>query len=203
MSAIQTQVPRGVHTSEAVFSISVERYHEMIDRGILTPDDPVELLEGVLVFKMPKKPFHRISTEKVREMLRHAVGNGWSVMSQEPVTLADGEPEPDAQVYRGVTTDYVDRHPGSGDVAIVVEVAESSLSRDRGIKLRSYARAGIPVYWIVNLIDRVVEVYTDPDPLAEPEPTYRNVTTFKPGDAVPVVVAGQNVGSINVSDILP
>ena len=80
------------------------------------------------------------------------------------------EPEPDLCVVRGESDDYTDRHPGPGDIALIVEVAESSLSRDRGEKGENYGRAGIPVYWIVNLVDRRLEVYSNPTGGVYPAP---------------------------------
>lgn len=81
--------------------LSVAQYHELIRAGILTEDAPVELLEGRLVTKMPKDPPHRLATGLLREALQKVVPEGWYVDSQEPVTLSDGEPEPDVMVVRG------------------------------------------------------------------------------------------------------
>src|SRR5438552_16704613 len=104
MSAIPTSPPPP--PSEPVFRLSVEQYHEMIDAGILTDDDPVELLEGWLVSKMPKKPAHRIATRRTRTALEGIVPEGWYVDSQEPITLGSSEPEPAVAVVRGQTEDY-------------------------------------------------------------------------------------------------
>ena len=90
------------------------------------------------------------------------------------------------------------RQPGPADVALLVEVAESSLGMDRGEKLRAYARAGIPVYWIVNLVDRQVEVYTDPV-----NDRYAGRQDYRPGQAIPVLIDGQAVGDLAVDQLLP
>jgi Uma2 family endonuclease len=118
------------------------------------------------------------------------------------VTLQDGEPEPDLVVARGQRRDFLVRHPGAADVGLLIEVADSTLGRDRGIKLRSYAQASIKCYWIVNLIDRQIEVYTDPDATAE-TPCYRGFEVFKPGDAVSLNLGEQTVGQVRVTDVLP
>ena len=108
------------------------------------------------------------------------------------------EPEPDISVVRGNPGDYRQRHPGAADVGLLVEVSQTTLDLDRGQKLSAYATDRIPVYWIVNLVDRQVEVYSGPSPGA-----YQSRTDYKPGQAVPVVIDGQHLGEIAVDDILP
>lgn len=133
--------------SDMIWRLSVDRYHSMIKNGILTDEDPVELLEGWLVFKMPKNPLHRAATRIVRMAIESILPSGWYVDSQEPIALFDSEPEPDVVVVRGDTRQYLDRHPGAEDIALVVEVSDTTLQRDRSLKKRIYARAGIPIYW--------------------------------------------------------
>src|SRR5439155_3690378 len=165
MSTAPLPIPPGP-SPEPVFRLTVEQYHAMIDAGVLTDDDPVELLEGILVFKTPKKPAHRLALRRLVKAIERVLPAGWFVLSKEPITLANGEPEPDAAVIRGSDEDYATRHPCPADVALVVDVADTTLERDRSIKLRSYAGAGIGVYWIVNLLDRTLELYTKPSPAA-------------------------------------
>src|SRR3954469_18658591 len=117
---------------EPVLRLSVQQYHAMIDAGVLTDDDPVELLEGILVFQMPEKPGHRIALAKLQRALTPLLPATLSLQFQDPITLADGEPEPDAVVFTGQAEDYADRHPGPSDVRLVVEVADTTLARDRG-----------------------------------------------------------------------
>jgi Uma2 family endonuclease len=180
----------------------VDEYHEMIRAGILKSGDPVELLEGWLILKMSKNPPHRLATYLARKAIEAAVPSGWYVDSQEPITTADSEPEPDITVVRGDPRQYGDRHPGPQDLALAVEVSDASLPRDSTLKKRIYARAGVPVYWIINLIDRKVEVFTNPTGPAD-EPDYRDHRGFAPADRVPVVLDGREVGSIVVSELLP
>jgi hypothetical protein len=181
-----------------VFPLSVEQYHAMIDQGILTDDDPIELLSGLLVPKMPKHPPHRAATNLTRTALESILPPGWHVDSQEPITLADSEPEPDVVVMRGQIRDYSNRHPGPSDLGLVVEVADSTLDRDRGLKLEIYATNGVAIYWIVNLVDRRVEVYSRPA-----GKTYAAKQELGPADEISVTIDGQIVGRIHVSDILP
>ena len=193
----ETTVP-----TEPIWRLTVEQYHEMITDGILTDDDPVELLEGWLVLKMPKHPPHPVVTRLTQKALDRIVPLGWDVRVQDPITTDTSEPEPDVSVARGDTRDYVDHHPGPKDVALAIEVAESSLARDRGLKKRIYARARIPVYWIINLIDRRVEVYSKPTgPAAKPD--YRRCQFFGHDDEVPVIIDGGAVGVLKMRDLLP
>jgi Uma2 family endonuclease len=187
---------------EPIYRLSVEQYHRMIESGIIDEDDPVELLEGWLVQKMGKNPPHSFSTRQLRRALERVTPAGWYVDSQEPVTGDNSEPEPDARVVRGDPRDYLQRHPGPAETPLVAEVADSSLGRDRGVKKRIYARAGILVYWIVNLVDKQIEVYTDPTGPAE-KPEYRQRQDYQPGDEVPVVIDGREVGRLAVSEVLP
>jgi Uma2 family endonuclease len=182
--------------------LSVERYHALIRTSILTDDDAVELLEGWLVLKTPKSPPHRVVTGLTRETLPRVVPAGWFVNSHQPVTLEDSEPEPDVAVVRGEARHYADRHPGPQDVGLIVEVAESTLQRDQGLKKRLYARANIPVYWIVNLPEHQMEVYTDPTGPAD-DPDYRQRQNYALADDVPVVIDGREVGRLHVRDLMP
>ena len=187
---------------DVIWRLSVDQYHAMIHTGILTDDDPVELLEGWLVAKMPKNPPHRAVTRLIRQVLERLVPAEWYVDSQEPITTDDSEPEPDVMVVRGETRHYLDRHPGPNDVGLVIEVADTTLQRDRGFKKRLYARAGIPVYWIVNLSDNQCEVYTEPSG-PEPQTDYRQRQDYGASDVIPVVLAGIEVGRIAVREFLP
>ena len=118
----------------------------MVRSGALGDNDPIELLNGWLILKMPKNPPHRAATRMVQQELQKVTPPGHYVDGQEPITLADSEPEPDAVIVRGKTRDYLDRHPGAADVELVVEVADSTLERDRTLKKTIYASAGIAVY---------------------------------------------------------
>ena len=188
--------------TDPIWRLSVDQYHIMIDAGVLTDDDPVELLDGWLVTKMPKNPSHRIATRLTREALSHIVPSGWYVDAQEPITTMDSEPEPDVVVIRGDTRQYADRHPGPGDVALVVEVADATLKRDQETKKRLYAAAGIPIYWIVNLIENRCEVYTTPSGPVE-QPDYRQRMDYGLSDTVPVMIEGIEVAQIQVCELLP
>lgn len=197
-----TDVASPATADDSFFRISVAQYHAMAGTGILTDGDPVELIEGLLLQKMTKHPPHTLATELTRETLDEVLPTGWFVNVQEPITTLDSEPEPDVTVVRGRRRDYSGRHPEPRDVGLVIEVAGDSIHRDRGRKKRAYARAAIPVYWIVNLIDRQIEVCTDPTGPAE-EPDYRSQRDFPATESVPIVIDGQEVGRLKVADVLP
>ena len=174
---------------EPVFRLSVEQYHSMINAGILSDDDPVELLEGVLVFKLPKNPPHETALGKCQDELPAAIPRGWIVRLQAPVTLGDSEPEPDVAIVRGTRDDYRERHPAPADIALLIEIADTTLDRDRGIKLRAYARAGIAQYCIIDLVGRRAEFYREPQPEAD-DPQY----------AAPVILQAQDEMSFDIGD---
>jgi len=148
--------------AESLYRLSVKQYHAMIRAGILTEDDQVELLEGFLVTKMSKNPRHIVATDLLQRVLSPLVPDGWYVSMQNPLTTKSSEPEPDAKVVKGDPRQYLKRKPGPNKVPLAIEVAHRSLKRDRGVKKRTYAAARIPTYWIINLVDRCVEVYTNP-----------------------------------------
>lgn len=202
-AALSHSLPRtAVYTSEPLFPLTVDAYHALIRTGKLSDDDPVELLEGMLVHKIAKSPPHSMITAMTRHAVEALLPDGFHYHSQDPVTLADGEPEPDGSVVRGRFGDYMTRHPGPDDVPLVIEVADASLDRDHGIKLRSYARARIAKYWIVNLVDRQIEVYTNPDPAAANGPTYRRKAVFKSGASVPLNIDGWHLSDLPVAPLL-
>lgn len=187
---------------EPIWRLQVHQYQEMIRSGILTDDDPVELLEGWLVTKMPKNPPHRVTTQITRETLAHLIPSGWYVDDQEPITTKDSEPEPDIVIIQGDRRDYLARHPYADEVALVVEVADTTLQRDRTSKKRVYARAGIPIYWIINLPERKIEVYTKPLSNAE-EPDYQEKQEYSPTDTIPVILNNQIMHTILVETLFP
>ena len=186
---------------EPVLPLSVAGYHALLESGVYNEEDPVEFLEGWLVPQMPRKPSHSSATRMLRELLRRLLPAGYFADSRDAVTTVDSEPEPDVYVVRGKMEDYQARHPEPAETPLIAEVAESTLSRDRGVKQRIYARAGIPVYWIVNLPERTVEIYTDP--LATGVPRYQACRTYQAHEQVPVIIDGREIGAIAVAEILP
>lgn len=187
---------------EPVRRLTVAEYHKMIKAGIFDDDDPFELLEGWLVPKMPRNPPHDLTIGLAEDAIAMRLPTGWTHRSQTGMTTSDSEPEPDVTVVRGPRRRYYQHHPGPGDTAVAVEVSDSSLHRDQVIKQRIYARAKIPVYWIINLVDRRIEVYTNPTG-PRGKPRYRHRQDYGPNDEVPLVLDGKEIDRIPVRELLP
>jgi Uma2 family endonuclease len=178
---------------------SVEQYHRMVRSGAFTEDDQLELIDGWVVKKTAKGPGHEFTTGELAARFETQAPAGAHVRNQAPITLDGSEPEPDLAVVRGSRSAYRDRHPGAADVLLVVEVSDTTLATDR-LKARTYARAGIPEYWIVNLSERCVEVHREPS--AESGSYARcDVVTERHSLALPD--AGGGAEPIVVSDVLP
>jgi Uma2 family endonuclease len=187
---------------EPVCQLAVEQYEEMIRSGIIMEDDPVELLNGWLVPKMTQNPPHALASELVRDVLYENVPEGWCVFAQKPLRMANSMPEPDAMVVRGNLRQYRDRLPRAEEIGLVVEVSDASLTRDQSLKKAIYAQAGIPVYWLVNLIDGRLEEYTDPTGSDETA-DYRNRHDYSPADEISLLLDGRSVAGIRVRELLP
>ncbi len=177
-------------------------YERLIDYGFLDEDDPIELLDGLLLVKEPQHSPHRTAVLLVAKALERAFGEGWFVQTQSPIILDDrSEPEPDVCVVRGSPRDYVDSHPTRP--ALIVEVTQSGLRLARGRKAATYARALIADYWILNLVDRVLEVHREP---ARPGPArqhwgYAAVGTLGAGATITPLSAPS--ARVRVADLLP
>jgi Uma2 family endonuclease len=145
-----------------LYRMSLEKYEAMVESGVFTERDKLHLIDGLLVAKMTQKDPHCTADLLCRDALMAIVPAGWHVRSDKPVRIPpDSKPEPDQSVARGSIRTYAKRSPGPGDIGLLVEVADSSLDADRRMAL-IYGAAGITVYWIVNLVDSQVEVYTGP-----------------------------------------
>jgi Uma2 family endonuclease len=182
-----------------VLRFSVAEYQELVRSGAFPEEPRHELLEGWITSKMTRNPPHEVAVSLAARLLIRLFGDAWEVRVQSAVVTVDSQPEPDLAVARGQARDYLDRHPGPADVPLVIEVADSSLARDRGLKARVYARAGIPNYWIVNLVDRHVEVYSEPTDQA----TYARIETIGPDGAIHLAIDGAEIGPIAARDLLP
>ena len=177
-------------------------YERLIETAILQPDERLELIDGLLVVREPQGSPHVVATQLAQRVLERAFGGGWHVRAQFPLALDDmSEPEPDAAVVPGDPRDYLHGHPSRP--VLIVEVAESRLAFDRHEKASLYARAGIADYWVVNLVDRVLEVHRDPVPHAAAPYGfhYRSIARLAPSMTVTPLAAPSAV--IPVADLLP
>jgi Uma2 family endonuclease len=177
-------------------------YDRLIDVGFFRPGEHLELLGGDLVVSEPQGTLHATAVGLVEDTLRACFGSGWVVRVQMPIALDDeSEPEPDVAVVAGTRRDYVTAHPSRP--ALLVEVAESSLAEDRGTKAALYARAGITDYWILNLVDRVLEVCRNPlTTAAQPSGwRYRDITVLRDGASIASLACPDS--SVEVAALLP
>ena len=177
-------------------------YERLIDLAVFGPGERLELLGGQPLVREPQGRPHATGIRLVARALRAVFGSGWSIEAQLPVALdEESEPEPDIAVVVGEPRDYLGAHPSHP--ALVVEVALASLALDRGEKASLYARAGVADYWIVNLVDHVLEVYREPvaDPDAAYGWRYASTASLRRDDSVaPLALPGS---AILVSDLLP
>lgn len=185
-----------------IFRLRAPAVHKLRDSGIIPADEPVEFIEGLLVCTMVRRPPHDTALGLIQDELTRRLPEDWILRIQSAVELTDGEPEPDAAVVRGGRREFAKRHPIAEECGLVIEVAEASLSLDRGLKLRSYARHSIAEYWIVNLVDQQVEVYANPSGLVS-RPAYRERNDYRQGQSIPFHLAGRPLGDISVADVLP
>jgi len=177
-------------------------YDRLIDVGFFQPGEHLELLGGHLIVSEPQGTLHAVAVGLVEEALRACFGSGWVVRVQMPIALDDeSEPEPDVAVVPGTHRDYETAHPTRP--ALLVEVAESSLAAARGTKAALYAHAGIADYWILNLVDRVLEVCRDPVTMATESAGwgYRAVTVLHTGASI-APLARPDV-PVEVASLLP
>jgi len=173
-----------------------------VERGLFEPDDRIELIDGLLIVREPQSAPHLVALQLAQRALQRAFGDGWNVRPAGPVALdEDSEPEPDLAVVPGDPRDYVGGHPARPP--LVVEVSLTRLAFDREYKASLYARAAIVDYWIVNLVDRVVEVRRRPI-TSDAAPygwTYEAMTMLGPGASITPLAAP--FASIRVADLLP
>jgi Uma2 family endonuclease len=159
-------------------------YERLVDLGAFH-GEPLELVGGQLIVAEPQGPYHVTAVGMIGSRLAAILPPAWIVRLQAPLALdAESAPEPDLAVVFGTWADYRDAHPT--EAALLIEVAESSLAFDREHKGSLYARARVRDYWIVNLVDRALEVYRDPapDPTAPYGWRYRSVRTLTPTHTV-------------------
>ena len=177
-------------------------YEQLVEKGVFASGDRVELIDGLLIVAEPQSATHYTAIKLVERALARAFGEGWHTRSQAPIALDEAsEPEPDVAVVSGDLRAYTATHPA--DPVLVVEVALTSLTLDREHKASLYARAGRPEYWIVNLVERVLEVYRDPapSPSAPYGWDYAARESLGAGDSVRPLAA--STAQVVVGDLLP
>lgn len=176
-------------------------YHRLAELGLFE-ERRVELIEGQVIDMAAMKSPHAVAIDLVDAALKALFGSGYYIRQQKPFVVSDiSEPEPDVAVVQGSIRDYTDAHPTSA--ALLIEVADTSVSYDRKFKGSLYAKAGVAKYWIVNLVKRQLEVYRQPivDDQAIYGWHYAEVSTYQPGQSIaPLSVPDRRVA---VEDLLP
>lgn len=185
-----------VSPEPTAYRFTRDEYYRMAEVGFFQ-DERVELLDGEIIAMSPQLSPHAFSVTQLIYLLITTFGSTAVVRGQLPIVLNNwSEPEPDIAICQPDPHKYKHAHPRADQVFLVIEVAESSLRYDRTRKARAYAASGIPEYWIVNLVDRRVEVFTDPDPAAR---VYRQQRQVSAGDTLPL----PGGYTLAVDDILP
>lgn len=180
---------------------SVAEYRRWTEAGRFAEDDNFELLEGWIVEKMPKNPPHDSRVTWAQSLLQRELPSGWHCRNQCSLETLDSVPEPDLAIVRGGILDYADRHPTGVDTALVIEVADTSLGSDRE-KRHLYARAGIREYWIINLVDSLIEVFRDPVGTGR-EADYASEQSFSRSESLTLSIPGEPSREILVAELVP
>ena len=185
------------------YRLDVGQYLKTIEAGVFPDGVRIELLDGLLVRKMTRYPPHNYVVRQLAELIRGFLPAGWIVSEEKPVVVGEKwRPEPDLALIRGPQSRYRAKDPNAEDIPLVIEVVDSTYAKDRGIKWRGYAAAKIPAYWVVNIAESRVEVYTDPDGSGR-SAAYRRSSLHGPDDEIPIPIAGVEVGRVAVRSILP
>ncbi len=182
------------------YTFTVAQYQWLEREGVFGADR-VELIDGYVVRKGPMNPPHAVSLERVGDEFRARLPAGYCLRTEKDICLTGAQPQPDVVIASGARDDYAHHHPGPGDLALIVEVADSTLEEDRTTKLRMYARSRIGVYWIVNIPDRQIEAYTQP--VVGNNPRYRRRLVFGETESVSFTLGPHTIGPIAVADLLP
>jgi hypothetical protein len=186
---------------QGIYRMTPRRFRKAIEAGVFG-ENHVELLGGI-PFIMSENPPHILASIRVHAALGAlAAAPRWVVNKEHRLELGQWLPLADGVILRGPDTTYGTRMARADDVALLVEIADTSYPRDSGIKLRRYASFRIPVYWIVDLNRRHVEVRTQPFGKGK-HADYAHCDIYQENDHVPLMLDGQEVGRIPVASLLP
>ncbi len=178
---------------------TVEQFDRLVQLGVVGQQEKVELIEGRIVRKAAGDRSYPLAAKQAMLALLRVLPRGWHVASEKSVVVSQwSKPLPDMAVVRGQAGDYRKRDVRLPEVALVVHIAQTSLEHDRTVMTRVYASGGVPVYWILNLVDQRIEVFSNPT-----SDHYDSCEDYQFGQHVPLVIEGVDVGPIPVVDILP
>lgn len=193
-----TKLPDPIITSESPnMRWTVDRYHRAIENGVLTEEDNIELIDGKLSEKMPIGDPHVLCVQIINNFFIRRYMDQYKLGKEDPIVLGNlSEPEPDYYISKLLPLTLANAKPRSPDIYLVIEVADSSLDKDRKEKLPIYAHASLPEYWIINLPERHIEVYTQPQP---DNNTYSQIGIHPEGESF----TSPFCGPVTVADLLP
>ncbi|PZO37320.1 MAG: hypothetical protein DCF19_19275 [Pseudanabaena frigida] len=175
---IETEIEQEIEPQIHLWTVA--DYHQMIEAGVLDEDDRVELLEGKIVCMSPQRPFHAASVQRSSRLLFKLLSDRAEIRVQLPIVLGnDSEPEPDIAVVRLDANEYSFRHPETADIYLLIEVADSTINKDRKQKARIYGKNHVLEYWILDLQKRQVYIFRQPE-----EGTYREELILNSTDSV-------------------
>lgn len=195
--------PPGPYAGLSPYRFNVREFVQILDAGILHPDKRYELLAGFIVEKMTRHEPHDFGVMALGYGLRRLLVDGdWVVREEKTIVLGNfWRPEPDLIVARGPITRYREKHPRAAEIVLVIEVADASYARDRGVKWRRYAATGLPAYGILNLPEKRFELFTKPAGRGH-SARYEEAIQYGIGEAFPVVIDGVEVGKVEVAELI-
>ena len=196
-----SQAPRAV----VPYDLTVDLYSRMVESGLIPQDRRVFLSDGRLFEKMAKTKAHGFVGAAIVKAVDRRLPDGWSLWPESTIVLdAINAPLPDFALVRGASPlDFANpaRYPGPGDVGLLIEVAVTSLRDDLTTALEQYARALIPVYWVVDVLGRRILVHTEPR-VVDGRGEYAHVEIYQAGMSLPLVLDGQEVARIPFDELL-
>ena len=182
-------------------NFNLDEYHQLIDIGFFKTEDRVELLEGLLIKMSPIRPAHANTVDRLMNLFIEQLGRQVQIRVQQPVTLVGMESEPEPDIVLAQRKPYEDHHPNASEISLLIEVSDTTLAKDRGLKAQIYATESIQEYWIVNLMDRTIEVHRNPRILADGHGTYFSKQFFDEQKSVTPLAFPDCM--IDVSEVLP
>lgn len=189
---------------------TLQEYHRLIEGGffdqrvgVAQPRHRIELIRGEIMQMAAKGTYHSVCCSNLNRELVILVRNQGIVRCQDPIAIPhlNSEPEPDFVIAQPKADQYLSTHPQPTDIFLIIEIADSTLLYDRETKLPLYAEAGIPHYWLFNLVEQQLEVYREPYQTLQENFNYRQTQIFLPDQAIPLPQFPQLV--LNLANIFP
>jgi Uma2 family endonuclease len=205
MSTVTAVGPSQAPTADVPYDLTIDLFSRMVESGLIPRDRRVFLADGRLYEKMAKTRAHGYVGAAIDRAVNRRLPDGWSLWPESTVVLdPTNAPLPDFALVRAANPlDFAapDRYPGPGDIGLLIEVAVTSLHDDLTTALEQYARALIPVYWVVDVLGRRILVHTEPR-VVDGRGEYALVETYRPGQSLPLVLDGQEVARIPFDELL-